>query len=101
MKKILITLLLLTSITPFAFAAFTSNVVMLDKTEVAKLNDEKLTDAYMDVLVELEAVRTFHSTSGFSPKQYDEFRDLLKYRLRLLLEIHTRNIEIPRQMERF
>jgi hypothetical protein len=83
-----------------AFAAFTSNVVVLEKQDIGKLSDEKLLDAYTDVLVELEAVKTFHTTSGFTTKQYDEYRSLLKYRLQLLLEIHSRNLEIPQQMER-
>ncbi len=100
MKKLLLAVALLTVLTPSAFAAFASNVVVLDKADVVKLSDEKLVDVYTDVVVELEAIRTFHATSGFSPKQYDEFRELLKYRLKLLMEIHARNIEIPQQMER-
>lgn len=100
MKKLFLSLLLLACFTAPVFAAFTSNVTILEKADVLKLNDEGLIDTYTDVLVELEAIRTFHATSGFSPKQYDEFRDLLKYRLLLLMEIHSRNIEIPQQMER-
>lgn len=100
MKKIFMTVMMLVLLVPFAFAAFTSNVTILEKVDMVKLSDEKLVDAYQDVMVELEAVRVFHATSGFSPKQYDEFRGLLKYRLQLLMEIHTRNIEMPQQMER-
>lgn len=83
-----------------AFAGFNSDVVLLDKPAIVKLTDDKLIDAYMDVLVELEAIKMFHTTSGFTPKQYDAYRELLKYRLKLLMEIHSRNLEIPQQMER-
>ncbi len=100
MKKIFMALMLLLCVTPGAFAAFSSNVTILEKADMVKLSDEKLVDAFQDVLVEIEAVRAFHATSGFSPKQYDEFRALLKYRMQILMEIHTRNIEIPQQMER-
>lgn len=98
-KTALVTLLLLFLLSP-VFAAFTSNVIILEKAELVKLNDEKLIDAYMDAIVEIEAVKTFHTTSGFTTKQYNDYRDLLKYRLRLLMEIHNRSIEIPQQMER-
>ncbi len=100
MRTLMLSFLLVTAGAAGAWAAFTSNVTVLEKTEMVRLSDEKLIDAYQDVLVELEAIRAFHATSGFSPKQYDEFRGLLKYRLQLLMEIHTRNIEIPQQMER-
>lgn len=100
MKRILMAVCLLVLLTVPTFAAFTSNVIVLEKAEIAKLSDEKLVDTYQDVLVELEATRTFHLTAGFSTKQYDEYRAMLKFRLQLLMEIHSRNIEIPVQMER-
>lgn len=100
MKRISLVLFFMMTLTTIVLAAFSSNVTILPKADMLKLNDEKLTDVYTDVLVELEAIRTFHATSGFSPKQYDEFRELLKYRLQILMEIHARSIEIPQQMER-
>lgn len=100
MRNLIVAVLLSVVASTTVFAAFTSNVTILEKADMVKLNDEKLVDAYEDVLVELEAVRAFHATSGFSPKQYDDFRALLKYRLQLIVEIHARNIEIPQQMER-
>ena len=100
MKSLILMLFFVFSAMRPGFADFTSNVTALDKAGITKLTDENLMDAYEDVLVELEAIKTFHTTSGFSPKQYDEYRHLLKYRLQLLLEIHSRNLEIPQQMER-
>ena len=79
--------------------AFTSALKTLDKKEIAKLTDEQLTDDYLDAVVELEASRAFHATSGFSVKEYDAYKDLIKYRLLLLMEIHSRNLEMP-QFER-
>ena len=99
MKRFMSAFLLIMLMTSCAWADFLSKVVPLQKNEITKLNDEKLTDAYTDVLVELQAIKTFHTTSGFSTKQYDEYRDLLKYRLQLLMEIHSRNLELPQQME--
>ncbi len=100
MKKtipvVIITFFLLSS----AWAAFENNITVLKKAEIHQLTDDQLVDAYQDVLVELEAIRTFHATSGFTVTQYDEYRSFLKYRLGLLMEIHSRNLEIPAQMER-
>ncbi len=79
---------------------FSSTVTIMDKTEISRLTDEKLTDTYMDTLVDIQAMKTFHTTSGFAnPRQYEDFRRLLKYRLQLLMEIHNRNLEIPRELE--
>ncbi len=100
MKRIIPVLCLALILVSPVFAAFENNVTILHKPEILKLDDAKLMDAYEDVLVELEAIKTFHATSGFSVKQYDEYRSLLKYRLDLLMEIHGRNLEIPAQMER-
>ena len=83
----------------FAFlnlgAAFMSEIQVLDKKQIVGLSDEKLIDTYLDVLVEIEAVRTFHTTSGFTPKDYRTFKDLLRYRLLLIMELTKRNVELP------
>ena len=83
----------------FAFinlgAAFMSEIQVLEKKQIVQLSDEKLIDAYLDVLVEIEAVKAFHTTSGFMPKEYRTFKDLLRYRLLLIMELTKRNIELP------
>ena len=82
-------------LTPLSMAEYPSDVTVLDKPAIVKLSDDQLIDAYEDTLVEIEASRTFHSTSGFSPKEYKDFKALLKFRLMLLVEIHSRNLELP------
>ena len=82
-------------LTPLAMAEFPSDVLILDKPAIVKLSDDQLVDTYENVLVEIEANRTFHATSGFSPKEYKDFKALLKFRLLLLIEIHARNLELP------
>lgn len=71
------------------------DVQILEAKDIALLSDDKLTDAYMDVLVELEASRVFHATSGFTPKEYKRYKSLLKYRMQLLVETHRRKLEVP------
>lgn len=80
---------------PVSRAEFPSDVVILEKSAIVKLSDEQLIDAYENTLVEIEASRSFHATSGFSPKEYKDFKALLKFRLLLLVEIHSRNLELP------
>ena len=50
---------------------------------------------FIDVLVEMEASKTFHTTSGFTPKEYTAYKNLLRYRIQLLMEIHKRGLEAP------
>ena len=75
--------------------SFEPEVKILDKKDIALLTDDKLVDTYMDTLVEIEESRSFHATSGFSPRDYKTFKDLLKFRMLLTMEIHNRNLEIP------
>ena len=94
-KKIALAMMMVLFLTPLSMAAFPSDVTILNKPAIVKLSDDQLIDAYMNTLVEIEANRSFHATSGFSAKEYKNFKDLLKYRLMLLVEIHSRNLELP------
>ena len=82
-------------LTPLSMAEYPSDVTILDKSGITKLTDDQLMDTYEDTIVEIDASRAFHSTSGFSPKEYKNFKALLKFRLMLLVEIHSRNLELP------
>jgi hypothetical protein len=83
-----------------AWAGYTSSLKILEKPQIAKLTDEQLTNAYMDALVDVEARRDFFNHFGFAGKDLDDYREVMKYRLILLLEIHSRNLDIP-QFERY
>ncbi len=76
-------------------AEYPSDVQILDKAAIAKLSDDQLIDTYENAIVEIEADTSFHTTSGFSPKEYKDYKALLKYRLLLMVEIHSRNLELP------
>lgn len=75
--------------------AYMDEVVILENEEIVKLKDQPLIDTYIDVIVEMEATKTFHTTSGFTPKEYTAFKNLLRYRIRLLMEMHKRGLEVP------
>jgi hypothetical protein len=75
--------------------AYMDDIEVLEQKDIAKLTDPQLVDTYIDVIVEMEASKTFHTTSGFTPKQYTAYKDLLRYRIRLLMEAHKRGIEVP------
>ncbi|MBF0619040.1 MAG: hypothetical protein HQL19_02605 [Candidatus Omnitrophica bacterium] len=101
MKKILmagcLSVLMATGAMLPACAAFPEEdgMVILTQKDIPQLSDEKLINAYIDVLVELDASKAFHSTSGFTPKEYNKYKDILKYRLFLLFEIQRRKLELP------
>jgi len=94
-KKFALAMMIFLVLTPLSMAAFPSDVTILEKPSIVKLTDDQLIDIYENTLVEIEASRTFHATSGFSPKEYKDFKALLKFRLLLLVEIHARNLELP------
>lgn len=68
---------------------------ILKSQEVVSLTNTQLIEAYIDVLTEIEAIKAFHTTSGFKPKEYQQYKDVIRYRFQLLFEIHRRKIDIP------
>lgn len=63
--------------------------------EIERLSDKELTNAYLDLLVELEASTTFSRTAGFNPQDYTKYKRLLRYRVDLLQEITRRDLPVP------
>ncbi len=82
-------------LTSLSMATYPSDVTILDKPAIVKLSDVQLIDAYENALVEVEANRSFHATSGFSPKEFKDYKALLKFRLLLLVEVHRRHLDLP------
>ena len=78
-----------------ALSALESNIVVLDRAGIKALEDDKLLDNYIDVIVELKAIESFHTTSGFTPKEYDNYKSLLRYKILLLDEVETRKLRVP------
>ena len=95
MKRTICAVLAVMMTATVCFAVFESEVKILKKEEIAKLSDQVLIDTYLDAVVELEASKTLHTTSGFMPKEYKGFKDLVRYKLMLLQEISKRKLEIP------
>ena len=98
LKKILLVLFVLSVCyhqPVFAGASLASDVKVLSKDEVAKLTDEQLINQYIDVVVEIEAKNAFYRTSGMVPKDYAEYKSLVRFRITLVMEIHNRNLETP------
>ena len=94
MIAVLVVPMMLVAFTAMA-ASIEPEIKILDKKEIVLLADDALIDTYMDAVVEIQASEAFHATSGFSPKDYRTFKELLKFRMLLAMEIHKRNLEIP------
>lgn len=75
--------------------AYPSQIKILSKAEIAVLSDDMLTQTYIDLVVETEAKNAFHKTSGFTPKGYQEYKDLLRFRINLKIEMDKRKLYIP------
>lgn len=99
MRKKIFTVLALSTIIGALFLrpalAYMDDITILEAKEIVKLTDTQLTDTFIDVIVEMEASKTFHTTSGFTPKEYTAYKNLLRYRIQLLMEIHKRGLEAP------
>jgi hypothetical protein len=78
-----------------AWAAYTSTLVVLDKKDISKLTDEQLLNTYMDTVVDVTARKDFFWHFGLAGKDLDDYKTVMKYRLLLLMEIHSRNLDIP------
>ncbi len=100
MRKSLILSALILLVPLTAWAGYTSNLVILDKKEISKLSDEELTNVYMDTWVDAQARKDFFNHFGMAGKDLDEYKAVMKYRLLLLMEVHSRNIDIP-QFDRY
>jgi len=94
--KILILAFLFFGSVSTAWAAFLFSVPILTPSQLTQLSDEKLTDAYIEAVVELETVRQFYSTSGFGPKDMDSMKSLIRYRIYLIHELEDRGLKVPR-----
>ena len=94
-KKFALAMMMVLFLTPLSMAEFPSDVTILDQPAIVKLNNDQLVDVYEKTLVEIEANRSFHATSGFSPKEFKDYKALLRFRLLLLVEIHSRNLDLP------
>ena len=76
--------------------AFLYNVNVLTKASIENISDEALIDAYIDVMIELEAAQVFHQTSGFGKaNEYENFKKILRFRTDLIMEMKKREMEIP------
>jgi len=94
-KKFALMMMIVLTWAPLSMAEYPSDVIILEKPAITKLTDDQLIDTYENTLVEIQAGTSFHATSGFSPKEYKDYKALLKFRMMLLVEIHSRNLEIP------
>lgn len=80
---------------PAAAQGFLYQLEILDKDAITKLTDEQLVERYIDMAIELEASREFHHVAGFGPKEYPKYKELLRYRVNLLMEFRKRNLAVP------
>lgn len=94
-KKIVVSVLLCTCLVLSTAQAFVFDLSPVNKEAVAKFTDRKLTDTYIDVMIELEAAGKFFSNTGMKPKEYKKYKELLRYRTDLMIEIQKRELEVP------
>ncbi|MCA9406736.1 MAG: hypothetical protein KC684_09370, partial [Candidatus Omnitrophica bacterium] len=75
--------------------AFLYEVVIPTDEEIAAMADDKILDYYISVLIERKAAETFHGKAGFTPKEYNKFKELLGLIVVLRQEMLKREIDVP------
>lgn len=64
--------------------------------EIRKMSDQELIDTFIDVMVDIEASTVFSQAAGFTKKDFDQYKRLLKYRVYLIQEFQRRKLPIPK-----
>ena len=80
---------------PLPSFAYLSSIKILERKDIVKLSDEAATAAYLDVAIEVESKHLYHRTAGFTPREYQDYKDLLRYRYELKAELERRQLDIP------
>ena len=94
LKRIFLSLVFILLMTSLA-SAFLYEVKILSKEELKKLTGDQLVDLYTSALIEREASETFHGKAGFTPKEYEAFKELLGLIVRIRQEMLSRELEPP------
>lgn len=94
MKKIIIILCLFALICSPA-VAFLYEVKNLSKDEIQELKNEEILEVYISTVIERKASEAFHGRAGFTPKEYNKFKDLLGLIVKLRQEMLTRQMDVP------
>ena len=90
MKKMIVLLLLVLSLTTQAFA-FLYELPVLSGEEISKLTNEDLMEKYIEAKIEAKASEEFHRAAGFnSGKEYGNRKKLLRYIFDLRREMSKR-----------
>lgn len=69
-------------------------IKILANPEIEKLTNEQLVNTYIDAKIEAEAYKAFGRT-GYSHKEYSEYRELLAFIVRLRQEMEKRQVDAP------
>ena len=95
MKRIILLLVFVAVMSTNAWS-YLSELKVLSRQEIEKLTDAVLLDTYIDLLVELQAADKLHAISGFAPKEYENYKGLLRFKILLLEAFDKRKLQPPR-----
>ena len=94
MKRIICSLIVCLLLATSAHA-FLYEVKILTDDEIHQMLKEELMQVYIDAMIERRASETFHGRAGFSPKEYESFKELLSLIVRLRQEMSHRGMDVP------
>ena len=92
MKKIFLIFIVFCLLAMPVLAAIYEVKILKDE-EIRKLSNDALMTVYTEAMIEREATKTFYAKAGFTPKEYESYRSLLTFVVRLRKEMATRELE--------
>ena len=95
MKKIMGSTLIMTFFLTAVVFAFPFDVTVLTKDAIKKLTNDQLEEVYIQAKIEVNASSTFYGKAGFTPKEYDKYKDLLRFIINLRQEMAARDMTAP------
>ncbi|MBF0522706.1 MAG: hypothetical protein HQL24_06580 [Candidatus Omnitrophica bacterium] len=95
MKKMILVLALVFCMLATPALAFLYETKILTNDEIKQLTDQQLNDVYTEAMIEKQSVAIFQGKAGFTPKEFESFKTLLGFVVRLRQEMVKRGIEAP------
>ncbi len=94
-RMIVIAGIFLSLVSAAAAQGFLFDTAALPPEAVRQLTDEQLNDAFVAVMIDIEAGTVFGEAAGFNKTDFDHYKELLRYRYALMKEFERRKLTYP------
>ena len=75
--------------------AFLYEVKILTPSEITNLSNDQILEVFKSAVIERKASEAFHGRAGFSPKEYEKYKELLGLIIDIREEMAKREMNVP------